>query len=281
MSYIKFNQVFAFLLVLSALSAFVIPPKYTNKALPQLQAAFSPVSRPARSAGQWVHARVSQKESPDKRNAEDVKAENQLLRERNAWLEAQLEVERQRNAQWARLGSLKDRCVSVDVAGSDAGPRDSLALEGSTLEQVEDRDVALYPGGVAGQIQGRVGMAGAQLRLITDKGFKVRGHFARLTRAEDGTPHTERLTAMVLFEGVGGALVVRPPLSEQAVKEARLRPGDVALAEERDWPTDLVGLTLGTVTKIEPRRDAPRFTEVRVEPQTNLEMLDEVMVLVK
>src|SRR5687768_10286637 len=187
MSYIKFNQVFGFLLVLSALSAFVIPPKYTNKALPQLQAAFSPVSRPARSAGQWVHARVSQKESPDKRNAEDVKAENQLLRERNAWLEAQLEVERQRNAQWARLGSLKDRCVSVDVAGSDAGPRDSLALEGSTLEQVEDRDVALYPGGIAGQIQGRVGIAGAQLRLITDKGFKVRGHFVRLTRAADGT----------------------------------------------------------------------------------------------
>ena len=279
MSYIKFNQVFGFLLVLSALSAFVIPPAYTSKAIPQVQAAFSPVSRPARSAGQWVHARVSQKESPDKRNAEDVKAENQLLRERNAWLEAQLDVERQRNAQWARLGSLKDRCVSVDVAGSDAGPRDSLALEGSTLERVEDRDVALYPGGVAGQIQGRVGIAGAQLRLITDKGFKVRGHFIRMTRAADGTPRTERLTAMVLFEGVGGALVVRPPLSEQAVKG--LQPGDVAVAEERDWPTDLVGLTLGTVAKIDPKRDAPGFAEVRVEPQTNLEMLDEVMVLVK
>jgi hypothetical protein len=260
MSYIKFNQVFGFLLVLSALSAFVIP-------------------RPARSAGQWVHARVAQKESPDKRNAEDVKAENQLLRERNVWLEAQLEVERQRNAQWARLGSLKDRCVPVDVAGSDSGNRDSLALEGSTLGQVEDRDVALYPGGVAGQIQGKVGIAGAQLRLITDKGFKVRGHFIRTTRAADGTPHTKRLTAMVLFEGAGGALVVRPPLSEQAVKD--LQPGDVAVAEERDWPTDLVGLTLGSIAKIEPKRDAPGFAELRVEPQTNLEMLDEVMVLVK
>ena len=123
-----------------------------------------------------------------------------------------------------------------------------------------------------------------RVRLITDPGFKVRGHFVRTTRGDDGKPHTTRLTATVLFEGVGGALVVRPPLSEQAVKEAGqagLQPGDVEVAEERDWPTDLVGLTLGTIARIDPKRDAPSFAEVRVEPPTNLEMLDEVMVLVK
>lgn len=277
MSYIKFNQVFAFLLVLSALSAFVIPPHYTTRALPQVQSIFAPVSVPARRVGAWVHERVAPRRSRDTRAALDVKAENQRLRDLYNQVLAQLEVEQKRNAQWARLGPLKDRCVPVDVAGADAGPRDSLALEGSTLERVRDNAVALYAGGIAGQIQGRAGLAGAQLRLITDRGFKVRGYFVRIT------PDLQRikLTPTVLFEGVGGALVVRPPLSEQDVRQAALQPGDIALADERDWPTDLVGQQLGAISKVEPKRDAAGFMEIRVEPPTNLEMLNEVMVLVK
>src|SRR4051812_35027838 len=149
MSAIKFNHVFATLLLLSAASAFVIPPHYTTRALPQLQTLFAPVSVPARKAGAWVHERVRAKESRDNRDADDVKAENQRLRDRLNFLEAQLEVEQKRNAQWARLGPLKDRCVPVDVAGADAGPRDSLALEGSTLQRVRDNAIALYAGGVA------------------------------------------------------------------------------------------------------------------------------------
>jgi hypothetical protein len=74
---------------------------------------------------------------------------------------------------------------------------------------------------------------------------------------------------------------VRPPLSEQSVRELRLEPGDVALVDERDWPADLVGQQLGAITRIEPKRESAGFSEIRVEPPTNLEMLDEVMVLVK
>jgi hypothetical protein len=278
MSYVKFNQVFGALMVLALLSGFVIPPRYTTKALPQLQAIFAPVSVPARGAGMWVQERVSPHVSKDKRKVEDIKAENQRLRDHLTELEAQLEVERQRNAQWARLGSLKERCVVVDVAGADAGPRDSLALEGSTLQSVRDLDVALFPGGVAGQIQGRAGIGGAQLRLVTDRGFKVRGRFVRI----NSDLQTQTLTSTVLFEGIGnGVMVVRPPLSSAAVKEAGLKPGDVAVVDERDWPTELTGKQLGTITKLEPKRDAPGFDEIRIEPPTNLEMLREVMVLVK
>jgi hypothetical protein len=278
MSQIKFNHVFSFLLLLSALSAFVIPPRYTGKALPQVQSIFAPVSLPARRLGVWAQRKVSPRESPDKRRAEDVKAENQRLRDRVIELEAQVEVERARNAQWARLGPLKDRCVPVAVVGADAGTRDSLALEASTLERVRDNAVALYAGGIAGQIQGRAGVAGAQLRLITDKGFRVRGYVVRMT----ADLRTQRLTQTpVLFEGIGGALVVRPPLSEQAVREAGLEPGDIALADDKDWPADLVGKPLGAITKIEPKRDAANFMEIRVEPSMNLKMLDEVMVLKK
>ena len=277
MSYIKFNHAFASLLVLSALSAFVIPPHYTNKALPQVQSVFAPVSVPARRAGAWVHEKVAPKRSRDTRDVESVKAENERLRGLVTQLQSQVEFEQQRNAQWARLGSLKDRCVPVEVTGADAGPRDSLALAGSTLERVRDGAVALYPGGVAGQIQpGRAGLAGAQLQLITDRGFKVRGYFVRI--GPDLRPR--RLgSKVVLFEGVGGALVVRPPIDEADARDFALQPGDVAVAGDRDWPSDLVGQQLGIVAKVEPKTDG--FVEVRVEPSTNLETLGEVMVLVK
>lgn len=278
MSNIKFNHVFAVLLALSALSAFVIPPRYTDKALPQVQSVFAPVSVPARRAGTWAHERLAPRKSRDTRDVEAVKAENELLRGLVIKLQSEVDFEQKRNAQWARLGSLKDRCLPVEVAGADAGARDSLALAGSTLERVRDGCVGLYPGGAAGQIQGRAGVAGAQLRLITDRGFKVRGHFVRM--GKDLRP--QRLgQAIVLFEGVGGALVVRPPLSEADVRGLGLQVGDTAVAEERDWPSDLVGQQLGAVTRIEPKRDAAGFVEIRVEPPTNLEMLREVMVLVR
>jgi hypothetical protein len=275
MSQIKFNHVFSFLLALSALSAFVIPPRFTNKAHPQVQSIFAPVSGPARRAGAWLHGKFNQRESPDRRYAEDVKDENQKLRGQVIQLTAQLEFERKRNAQWATLGDLRDQCVAVEVAGADAGPRDSLALEGSTLEHVRDNAVALYPGGVAGQIQGRAGLAGAQLRLITDKGFRVRGYFVRM----NSELQPQRLSpATFLFEGIGGALVMRQ-LNEQDA--AQFRPGDLAVAEEREWPPQLRGVALGAVTKIAPLRNAAGFVEIRVEPPVNLEMLDEVMVMKK
>lgn len=276
MSHVKFNHVFTSLLALSALSAFVIPPKYTNKAVPQVQSAFAPVSVPARRAGAWLRDRVAPRQSADKRKVEDVKAENALFRTRIYELEAQLQREIERNVQWSSLGKLKDRCVPVEVVGDDAGPYDSLLLGGSTLEHVRERAIALYPGGVAGEIQ-RAGLAGAHLRLITDRGFKVSGYFARLS--PDGTP--KRLTQTILFEGVGGAMVVQPPLSEQDVRQAGLEPGDVALADENDWPRDLVGQVLGTLATIQPSRKTAGFTDIRVEPPVNLRMLDEVMVLKK
>jgi cell shape-determining protein MreC len=274
MSQIKFNHVFTFLLALSALSAFVIPPRFTNKAHPQVQSIFAPVSGPARRAGAWLHGKFNQRESPDRRNAEDVKAENQTLRGQVIRLTAQLEFERKRNAQWATLGDLRDQCVAVEVAGADAGPRESLALQGSTLEHVRDNAVALYPGGVAGQVS-RAGLAGAQLRLITDKGFRVRGYFVRM----NPQLQPQRLSpAVFLFEGVGGAMVMRQ-LNEQDAAQVGIRPGDLAVVEEREWPPQLRGVALGAVTKIEPRRNAPGFVEIRVEPPVNLELLDEVMVM--
>jgi len=108
-----------------------------------------------------------------------------------------VEAERRRNAEWAPMGELRERCIPLAVSGTDAGTRESLALPASTLERVADGAFALYPGGIAGRVQGRVGFGGAQLRLITDPGFKVRCHVSH--RGEDGK--VEQMTKDALAEG--------------------------------------------------------------------------------
>ena len=64
-------------------------------------------------------------------------------------------------------------------------------------------------------------------------------------------------------------LAVRPPLSEPDVRQYDLKPGDIAVADEKDWPPELVGKALGAITKIDPKRDAAGFTCRRsIPPRT-------------
>jgi hypothetical protein len=278
MSFIKFNHVFAFLLAVGTLTAFVIPDNASRR-VPSVQGLFAPVSLPMRRLGAWANERLAPRDLTDRRAAQEVRDENLRLATAVDYLQKQLDVERQRNADWEQLGDLRQRCVRVTVVGADAGPRDSLLLPPSTLGHIRDGSYALYPGGVAGQVRGRAGIGGAQLTLVTDRGFKVLGHFAR--RSGPG-PSTQRTPTPVLFEGAGkGAMLVRAAVTWEQAQKNEVQVGDVALLADRDWPLELQGQRLGVVTKVEPMRDAPKFAEVRVEPSVNLMMLKDVMVLAK
>src|SRR4051812_20272620 len=81
MSWVRFNHVFAVLLILSALSAFVIPERYTTKAQPQLQGLFYPIAKPARAIGAAVSGRVSKPDPTDTRDAVALREENAELRQ--------------------------------------------------------------------------------------------------------------------------------------------------------------------------------------------------------
>ena len=262
MSYIKFNQVFAALLLTSALAAFAIPEKYTVKPLPGLQALFAPVSLPVRRIGAWAHDRLFPPDLAGKRTVATIVAENERLTNTVAYVQKQLEAERRRNDAWAPLESLRDRCIPLAVSGADAGTRESLALPASALERIAD-------GAFAG---------GAQLRLITDKGFKVRGHVSR--RGSGG--EVEQMTPVVVVEGVGdGAMAVRGDVTWEDVEKGRVKPADALVLDDRDWPSALQGQRLGVVTKVEPMRSNRKFAEIRIEPSSNLLLLNEVMVFVK
>jgi hypothetical protein len=279
MSYVKFHHVFGLLLLVSALAAFAIPEKYAVKPLPGLQALFAPVSMPVRRVAGWAHDRLFPHDLAGKRTVAAIVAENERLTNATGYLQKQLDAERRRNAEWAPLAELRDRCIPLAVSGVDAGTRESLALPASTLERVADGAFALYPGGVAGRVQGRVGFGGAQLRLVTDRGFKVRCHISR--RAPGG--EIRQMTPVVVLEGVGdGAMTIRGAVTwDDVEKQKMVQVGDSALLDDRDWPADLHGQRLGIVTRVEPMREQRKFADIRVEPSSNLLLLNEVMVFTK
>jgi cell shape-determining protein MreC len=168
---LRFSQVYVFLLALSLLSVFVLPPKYTNP-VRSIQGLFAPVARPARAIGWRVRHRLAPPRD-DARNALDVRAENERLKAQVVNLTGQLEALQRIDQDRNRLGDIRPYCTPSPVIGSDAGLRDSLAIAATTRDGVRENMPVLYADGVVGVIE-RVGVAGTQVKLVTDPGFVAR-----------------------------------------------------------------------------------------------------------
>ena len=129
--------------------------------------------------------------------------------------------------------------------------------------------VVLYPDGVVGKVQ-RAGVGGAQVRLVTDPGFRLLvafGTFGILSRTARAADFIRRQAPTTVVEGAGrGAMVVRG-LTRQQVASAKIAEGDLVVVDDREWLDALQGLPLGKVTRIGNRREAPLYAEVRMEPQ--------------
>jgi cell shape-determining protein MreC len=283
MSAIKFHHVFAALLLLSALSAFVIPERYTAKAQPQVQSLFYPVAKPVRSVAGAIHGRLARPETKDARDSQTLLEENEQLRQEFAALSQQLEELRRINAERSKLGPIRDQCTPVAVVGNDAGGREGLLLRGSTLEGLREGQVVLFAGGVVGKIERPPGLAGAQVRLITDKGMRTGACFGRWANGEDGTVAFARLrTPAILVEGTGdGAMRVITDLTKAEVTEAKLAPNDWVVVEDPDWDPRVQTRRLGKVVHVAAKTTAPLYADIRVEPVTSLMRLREVMVVTK
>ena len=279
MSQVRFQHVFAVLMGLSVLTAFVLPERLANKTQPQLQALFAPVARPAGLLAASVMNHVAPDPVRDRRSTDEIRRENQELKAQFANVSYQLEDLRRRNAERQKLGPIRDLCLPVTVVGQDSGTRESLSLAGSSLEGLREGMPVLYPGGVVGQIE-RAGVGGAQVRLVTDIGFRIRANFAQFRRRPDNQIEFVQLeTPPVLVEGISrGAMIVR---SLTVVEASKLSEGNWVVASEPDWPPRLKGQPLGKITRIGRRRDAPLYAEIRIEPESNLMKLREVMVMVK
>jgi cell shape-determining protein MreC len=279
MSYLRFHHVFAFLMVLSVLCTF-IAPKINSRPQANVQAIFAPVSAPTRRIAAWAHDRWSASDVKDDaspgnpRSLADVQKENLELRVALANVTAQLQALKELNNDRSQLGSARNLCTPVAVIGSDTGNRESITLQGG--QNIRNGMEVLTTAGLVGRVDGG-GYLGARVRLVTDPGFAMTCSFDRYG---NGTYEHIQLPAATV-SGAGNGMMTAKMMRLKDVTDAKLRENDWVVLDDREWPEVLQGWRVGRITSIVPRRDAPGFAEIRIEPATNLMQLREVMVMNK
>jgi cell shape-determining protein MreC len=278
MSALRFNHVFAGLIFIRALSAFVINPKYTNR-IRNFQGLFTPVASPVRHFAAAINDRLGKPEEHDHRPLAVVRAENQELRVTLMGVMGQLEELERVNAERAKLGPLRPLCTPVRVLATDSGTSDSLALAGASGNAIMQGMAVVYSQGLVGRID-RVGIGGSQVQLVTDRSFRVTAHFQYWEKQKDGRLLPKRRdTSLAVVQGEGkGALAVQTMTAKEA---ERVQIGDEVVLDDSSWPRAVQSQRLGQVVSKTVRRDAPQFCKIRIKPMRDLKELQEVQVLTK
>jgi cell shape-determining protein MreC len=281
----RFNQVFLGLLALAAVSAFVLPVDLTNR-LRGFQSIFAPVARPTRAVAGALNDRFRHEQPRDTRDVETVKLENEELRVALMSISGQLEELKRVANDLDRLGDVRQNCTRFKVIGPSTDTRDSLLLTAASRENVEENMPVLSGRGLVGVIE-RVGQAGAQVRLITDRDFKVSGRFVRVTSNAGHAAEVALATKIPLVRGAGNGLmeIANIELKETALtddpEKAKVAVGDYVKLEDPLWPPNLAGRVLGQVESITQQAGAPQHAMIRIRPLLDLLTLREVMVMNK
>jgi cell shape-determining protein MreC len=284
MSHLRFNHVFLSLLLLSAVCAFVVPLKISSKIRGQLDVLFSPITYPVTKCAQFMTHRLSRTPDPaaspagsfnPQNTPADAQAEIARLRAAIAALTIQnAEILRQQKAHQLK-GDVQQYSFACKVIGADAS-RDSLSLAGTTADGLAVGMPVVYRDFIVGRLTA-AGIGGSQVRLITDRGFRVNGSFGRFKDA-DFIPIA---TDPPLLEGRGAGLMTITNLTMKQVDKT-VQIGDwVVLQDSEDWPLILNGYQLGRVEKIEEQPKARLFAQVTVRPSTNLLQLRQAMVVTR
>ncbi len=281
MRQLKFHHVFSSLMVLAFVVAFLFP-LFSTRQKPQLTVLFAPVSRPASWFGNWLRNKFDPpKATPDDRTADDVRDENEQLRIALIHMSEQLAFLKKINADRAQLGSIREFCTPVQVLGGDASSalRETLQLNGSTTTSIAVDQPVLYSDGLAGRVS-HAGPLGAQVRLITDEGFRLMGSFCRYERSDDGGLKLLKITTTPpILMGIGRNRMKVENLDMKEIEAAKIQIGDWVTLDDSSWPEQLRGYPVGKIVEIRPRPSNALFAELRIEPQGALTRLREVMVM--
>lgn len=288
MAHIKFQHVFASLLVLSALSAFIVGRSITDASRAAVQGIFAPVARPTHLLAGWIAARVHGPRADDNgpggsaRSSEQILKENQELRVALANLSGQLSELRHLDAQMATIANVREQCVLARVIGGDAGNRQSIGVSTTSLSGLQKGQPVLSFGqNIVGRVD-RVSVGGAQVRLITDKDFALTCSFGRFVRGpNDALEFATISTPTALAVGTGKGTMIVESLSMKETQDTGLKENDWVVLKDPEWPLALQGYKLGRVTAIAPQARSPLHAEITIEPYGNLMALREVMVMVK
>jgi cell shape-determining protein MreC len=282
---LRFNHVYALLLLVCAATAF-IPHRFTDPLCAQFQGIYAPVSRPALAIVELIHSRLNREPTPDAispgtpRSDADIREENLELHQSLALLTNQIQYLQQRIAEREKLGTLADLCTPYTVSATDAGSGESLVIGGGNLAGLKAKMPAVFSGGLAGWLQ-TPGLVGTRVRLITDRGFRVTGTFIRFIKGPTGrTELVPIATHPVLVAGEGdNTLLVEAMHTEDAQK---INVDDWVELNDSDWPAPVQGVLVGrVVAPPSSSRQSIGFDQIRLEPATRLMQLRELMIVDK
>lgn len=280
MSRVQFNQVFFGLMVLSLLGAFVLPPRATDLGGTWFQAMLIPISRPSYRIANAIRGHFQPPPAEDTRSARTLEQENLGLKQQIQRMGAEIERLQQRAGERASLGGFETYCSRFEVTAADSDNRDGLAIAGSGIGAVRV-DEAVLSSGVVIDLIGRitaVGPLAGRVRLITDAGFTVTGHFKSYSPA-GGFQENKDLVAIVT--GRGGGQMLIDNLWIKSVRQAHVQAGDWVVLADETWPRALQGVRIGRVASIQPLPKQSLFADIRLVPEQNLMHLGDVWVMTR
>ena len=281
MSNQRFSLVFTGLILISAICAFIVPSGYSNVVRGRVDGLFAPVAWPVRRIAQSVSWRLN---PPGQEKREDdfpqapaaARAEIEQLRGEVASLTVQLAEMQRINNERNLIGDIRRYCTAFRVFGGDQGGRDMLMLKGSSGDGLATDMPVLCKSGIVGRVS-----SGSQVRLITDKGFRVNAVIGHEEKDVNGRFVFRILpTPTLLVEGRGGGSMAISSLSYEQAMTAKIREGDrVVLYDTDNWALAVNGRTLGRIERIDRLARATLFAEIVIRPETDLRQLQEVMVV--
>lgn len=290
MSQLRFNHVFVFIMLASGLSAFVLPRGVSDAVRGKLDNLLIPIAAPVHSMAGSINSRfagappVPADAKGQARSPTDLQEEIAHQKVTIASLSAQLDELRKRDAAQEALGEeLRKFCRVVQVWGSDAGVRQTLSLQGSTLDGLGNGMPVISADGVVGKIE-LAGIGAARVRLITDANFTLGAEFRRFEQngADASSGKFSRVdTPAFTATGDGHGRLVITNLRTADVNQAGLKEGDWVTLADHDWPMLLQGRKLGEVESVREQKRLPLFADIVVKPDVDLMKLREVMVVVK
>ncbi|MGA2442567.1 MAG: rod shape-determining protein MreC [Tepidisphaeraceae bacterium] len=278
MSRVQFNQVFFGLMILSLLAAFVLPQRATDLGRTSFQTLLIPISRPTYRIANAIRGHFQPQSTEDTRSARTIEQENLGLKQQIQRMSAEIEQLEQRAGERASLGGFETYCTRFEVTAADSDNRDGLAIAGSGIGAVRV-DQPVLSSGVVIDLIGRitaVGALAARVRLITDAGFTVTGHFKSYSAA-GGFQENKDLGAIVI--GRGGGQMLIDNLWIKNVRDAHVQVGDWVVLSDETWPRALQGVRIGRVASIQPLPKQSLFADIRLAPEENLMHLNDVWVM--
>jgi cell shape-determining protein MreC len=286
----RFPEVFGVVLFVVLLCSFALPRSVSGRIENTFQFVFAPVAGPI----QWVTAG---KDGPTPRDVPllpEVSDEVARLRQEKVALMAyidtlrgQLQTLSQRQSEAEVVGEkLRDLVTPVKVISVDAAAgREVLRLSGSTAATIAKDQPVITDAGLVGKVQ-EVGVGRqSSVRLITDRGFKLRATFCRYANNDaGGVEQLDLPLPATIAEGVGNGSLRVDGLRWADVQRADLKVGDTVLLGDRtteEWQIEVHGYRIGLVSKVGEKIDAPGVAEIWVKPAVNLLALKDVMVVTK